>query len=102
MSLATSTTKMARNSKKQYEDDDGRTIADMNVEGMPWYRSEQRRQSRAEARAALQEKIAKGEALTTRETLRYTCYAMLAGLTVVGVIAGGTTLFIFVLWLLWK
>ncbi|MBR2970949.1 MAG: hypothetical protein IKC48_04050 [Clostridia bacterium] len=23
--------------KKQYDDDDGRTIANMNVEGMPWY-----------------------------------------------------------------
>lgn len=23
--------------KKKYEDDDGRTIADMNVDGMPWY-----------------------------------------------------------------
>ncbi len=23
--------------KKQYDDDDGRTIADMNVDGMPWY-----------------------------------------------------------------
>lgn len=22
---------------KQYDDDDGHTIADMNVEGMPWY-----------------------------------------------------------------
>lgn len=27
---------MARKPKK-YDDDDGRTIADMNVEGMPWY-----------------------------------------------------------------
>ena len=27
---------MARK-KKVYDDDDGRTIADMNVEGMPWY-----------------------------------------------------------------
>jgi len=27
---------MAR-SPKQYEDDDGRTVADMNVEGMPWF-----------------------------------------------------------------
>ena len=27
---------MARN-PKVYDDDDGRTIADMNVEGMPWY-----------------------------------------------------------------
>ncbi len=23
--------------RKQYDDDDGRTIADMNVDGMPWY-----------------------------------------------------------------
>ena len=23
--------------KKHYDDDDGRTIANMNVEGMPWY-----------------------------------------------------------------
>ncbi len=27
---------MARK-RRVYEDDDGRTIADMNVEGMPWY-----------------------------------------------------------------
>lgn len=27
---------MARKPKK-YDDDDGRTIANMNVEGMPWY-----------------------------------------------------------------
>ena len=23
--------------RKQYDDDDGRTIANMNVDGMPWY-----------------------------------------------------------------
>lgn len=27
---------MAKRNKK-YDDDDGRTIADMNIEGMPWY-----------------------------------------------------------------
>ncbi len=26
-----------KKSKKKYADDDGRTIANMNVEGMPWY-----------------------------------------------------------------
>jgi hypothetical protein len=26
--------------KRVYEDDDGRVIAPMNVEGMPWYRKE--------------------------------------------------------------
>lgn len=92
---------MARE-KKQYEDDDGRTIADMNVEGMPWYDADRKRKQRAEARAELQEKINRGEALTRRETMRYTFYAVLAGLTVVGVIGGGVVLFIFILWLLWK
>ena len=26
-----------RDKRKEYPDDDGRTIADMNVEGMPWF-----------------------------------------------------------------
>ena len=30
---------MARK-KKQYDDDDGRVIANMNVEGMPWFLSD--------------------------------------------------------------
>jgi energy-converting hydrogenase Eha subunit H len=87
---------------KQYEDDDGRTIVDMNVEGMPWYDARERREKRKQSRAELKEKIARGEALTTRETFRYTFYAVLAGLAAVGVIAGGVCLFIFILWLLWK
>ena len=87
---------------KQYEDDDGRTVAEMNVEGMPWYQANRKKTSRAQARAELQEKIDRGEALTRRETLRYTFYAVLAGLTVVGVVGGGTVLFVFILWLLWK
>lgn len=28
--------------KKEYDDDDGRTIANMNVDGMPWYRNTER------------------------------------------------------------
>jgi hypothetical protein len=32
---------MARK-RKVYDDDDGRTIADMNVEGMPWYDRDRR------------------------------------------------------------
>ena len=95
-------TDMDRNTKKQYADDDGRTIANMNVEGMPWYQPEQKRVTRAQAKAELRRKIAEGEALTRREALRYAWYAILGGLTVVGVIAGGSILFLFVLWLLWK
>ena len=87
---------------KQYEDDDGRTIVDMNVEGMPWYDRQIRKQKREEARAELKEKIARGEALTTAQTIRYTLYAVLAGLTVVGIVAGGVCLFILILWLCWR
>lgn len=28
---------MSKKKKKTYSDDDGRTIIDMNVDGMPWY-----------------------------------------------------------------
>lgn len=87
---------------KQYEDDDGRTIVDMNVDGMPWYDSRKRKAEREQSRAELQEKIARGEALTTRQTIRYTFYSVLAGLTVVGVVAGGACLFILILWLCWR
>ena len=88
--------------RKQYDDDDGRTIVDMNVEGMPWYDSQIKKEKRKTERAALQEKIDRGEALTRRESIRYTFYAVLAGLAVVGFIGGGTCLFIMILWLLWK
>ena len=32
--------------KKIYPDDDGHTICNMNVEGMPWYESEQVKKNR--------------------------------------------------------
>lgn len=87
---------------KQYDDDDGRTIASMNVEGMPWYDRQMKRENRAQARAELADRVARGEALTGRESVRYALYAVLAGLTVVGVIAGGACLLILILYLLWK
>jgi len=50
---------MARK-KKNYDDDDGRTIIDMNVEGMPWYQpssgkkvDEKDRPNRKERRAMI-------------------------------------------------
>jgi len=93
---------MARRTPKQYDDDDGRTIANMNVEGMRWYKPENTPRSREEARAELQRKIDQGEVLSRREAIRYTWYAILAGLAVVGFVGGGTVLFIFILWLLMK
>ncbi len=91
---------MASN-KRQYDDDDGRTIVDMNVEGMPWYQASQRREERQRRKEELEAKIARGDALTTRQTVRYTWYALLAGLAVLCFIGGGLVLFILLLCLVW-
>ena len=92
-----------RMARKEYDDDDGRTIVNMDVEGMPdssWTAMIHKR-SRREDREELRQKVAEGVQLTKSETRRYTWYAILAGLTVLGVVGGGTVLFIFILWLLW-
>lgn len=87
---------------KQYEDDDGRTICDMDVEGMPWHDKRVRREARQQARAQLQERVARGEALTRKETVRYTFYAVLGALAAVTFVGGGLVLLIFIFWLIWK
>ena len=42
---------MSKRNPRQYDDDDGRTICDMNVPGMPWYERDQKRARRDERRA---------------------------------------------------
>lgn len=73
---------------KEYPDDDGRVICDMNVEGMRWYN---RNLSKVDDYRKSREKSAPyhsaGEVMTRRETVRYTFYAVLAGLTIVAVFA---------------
>ena len=71
------------------EDDDGRTIANMNVEGMPWYvpggavpRAERKKRTEAEP------------VLTRQESRYYTWGALKAALLVTGVICGGIVLFV--------
>ena len=74
--------------KEKYQDDDGRVIADMNVEGTRWY----------EKKSPLQEsknrKINIGNQLTRSETWRYTWSALLAGLSIVAVFSATWVLFI--------
>ena len=64
------------NSRKNYEDDDGRVICDMDVEGMPWYDKRIRREKR-------KAKTSKTPQMTRSEARRFTWYAVLAGLTIV-------------------
>ena len=71
------------------EGDDGRTIANMNVEGMPWYSP-----GSHQAGSEKKEKT-KGEVLLTKEESRcYTWGAVKAALLVTGVICAGIALFI--------
>jgi len=69
---------MARK-QKQYDDDDGRVICNMDIEGMKWYDRRVRRENRAMRKASAQQ----AGQLTRSEARRYTWYAVLAGLTIV-------------------
>ncbi len=77
---------MSRKPKRTYDDDDGRTIAPMNIEGMPWYKPEapERRPDGTEP-----------EPLTKEEARMYTLAAVKAGLTIVSVF--GVAIYIFLL-----
>lgn len=81
--------------------DDGRTICSMDVEGMPSSPVRLNRAKRREDKSVLQEKVNREEPLTRSEYRRYTWYAVLAGLTVVGIIGGVLVLFILILTLIW-
>ncbi len=86
--------------KKDTFEDDGRTICNMDVDGMPpsgpGFPGYKAKGDIPNQTPAWEEKM------TRSESRRYTWYAVLAGLTVTGVVGGGTVLFIFILWLLWR
>ncbi|HOD93364.1 MAG TPA: hypothetical protein PL054_05780 [Clostridia bacterium] len=72
--------------KSKYDDDDGRVIAPMNVEGMPWYLKNVRQKNVNNERS---------HPLSTKETISVTLYAILAGITVALII--GLFGFLFIL-----
>lgn len=74
------------------EDEDDRVVADMNVEGMPWYEKSKRRFQRAQ----------NGEPMTRRELWRYGLVAVGAGLLAVaafGLLGAGFIWFCINVWL---
>ena len=76
---------MARK-KKVYDDDDGRVIANMNVDGMPWYTGDDRRR-KGGAESDTND-------LTKSETRAIVAGAMKAGLLVAGVFLVAALIFI--------
>ena len=73
----------------QYDDDDGRVIVDMDIEGMKWHD----RGVRREKRAVRSNKSYAGDQMTKAEARRYTFSAMLAGLTIVLIFSAVWVLF---------
>ena len=90
---------MTEKDREEFEDD-GRTICNMDVDGMPQpvfhVTREKIRKNRPQGNYSYD------EPMTPSEYRRYSWYAVLAGLTVFGVVGGGAVLFIFILWLLWR
>lgn len=76
------------NKSKQYDDDDGRVICNMDVEGTRWHDKAIRRRENETRR------VAQGNQMTRSEAWRYTWYAVLAGLLIVAVFAVTWVLFI--------
>lgn len=78
---------MARkHEQRRVPQDDGRAIAPMNVEGMPWYRED--------APPPRDENTQSTEKMTFRQTVRYTFSAVGAGLLIVAVFGVAAWLFI--------
>ena len=71
--------------RKTYDDDDGRVIANMNVDGMPWY---------VEAAKKKQERSESELDLTPEETKAVIWGAVKAGLLIAGVFILGALIFI--------
>lgn len=72
---------------QKYDDDDGRVICNMDVEGMPWHDRRARPEQQA-GRSALQ-----GDQMTGAEARQFTVHAVLAALTIVMVFAATWVLF---------
>ena len=78
---------MIRNPKK-HDDDDGRVICNMNVEGMPWH------DKRVIKGKSATQPGSQAQQMTRLETLRYAWYSILAGLLIVLVFSAIWVLFV--------
>lgn len=83
---------MASDSEK-YEDDDGRVICNMDVEGMP-RRSLPGRAFRPRQEKGAAQAVSQGGGMTQSESRRYIFYSVLAGMSIVLVFAVTWVLFI--------
>lgn len=81
---------------RDYEDDDGRTVVNMDVDGMPWHDRRIRREKREQERSAV------NEVMSPKDTRRWIRYSLLGALSVIFIIGGVLVLLIFIEWIIWK
>lgn len=84
---------LKKKNKKTYDDDDGRVIAPMNVEGMPWYRKGKPLSGGDSG--------SKEPPLSRKETLILILNGALAGLTIALILGALGALFILFLTNVW-
>ena len=75
---------------RKYDDDDGRVIVNMDVEGMPWH-DKSIRQKKSKP---VQHEYVQGVQMTNSEYRRYNWYALLAGFTIASVFSVTWILFV--------
>jgi hypothetical protein len=87
-----------KKNKELPEWDDGRTIADMNAEGMPWYRPDRASEGKApgkqDSRTDTGRKLSIAAGFSKDESRAYTWGAIKAGLLVALVMCAGLVLFV--------
>ncbi|NLC13147.1 MAG: hypothetical protein GX768_03765 [Chloroflexi bacterium] len=77
-----------KDQKTQFDDDDGRTIVSMDVDGTPWHdRNVKFAERQAQELGVKQKRAMYGDRMTNSEARRYTFYALLAGLALTAVMA---------------
>jgi hypothetical protein len=82
--------------KKQYDDDDGRTIIKMDVEGMPWFNKSSQGEKSIPGKNAIAAQV------TRSESRLYTWYAVLSGLLIAAVFSVTWILFTLFLTQIWS
>jgi len=88
--------------KTKFNEDDGRTIVNMDVEGTPWHdRNVNFADRQAQELGVKQKRAMYGERMTNSEARRYTFYAMLAGLALTGIMAATWILLVLFMTQVW-
>lgn len=85
--------------RKSYDDDDGRVIANMNIDGMPWYAQDAKKRREENFRKA--ESASDFSDLSRKETWEIIKGATKAGLLIAGVFILGMLVFILFCLFVW-